>query len=140
MEYQVKMKHEGGEYFVTCNDLPEFATVAATEQDALREALDGIETTLQAYMQDRRPIPVPSGRRRGTYGVRLPAQAVMKLGIYEALLENNQRKADLARLLGLHMPQVDRLLDLRHNTRLDQLETALNALGRRLEVRVMECA
>lgn len=140
MEYQVKMKRDAGEFLVTCPDLPEFATVGATEQEALREALDGIETTLQAYMQDRRPIPAPSERRRGTIGVRLPAQAVMKLGIYEALLERRHRKADLARMLNLHLPQVDRMLDLRHNTKLEQLEKALDALGRQLEVRVLECA
>ena len=140
MEFQVKIKYEAGEYLVTCPDLPEFATVGATEQEAKTEALDGIETTLQAYMQDRRSIPEPSGRRRGTVGVRLPAQAVMKLGIYEALLEQKHRKADLARMLDLHLPQIDRMLDLRHNTKLEQLEKALNALGRQLEVRISEFA
>ena len=44
--------------------------------------------------------------------------------------------AELARRLGWHMPQVDRLLDLHHASRLDQAEAALNALGRRLEVSV----
>lgn len=34
------------------------------------------------------------------------------------------------------MPQVDRLLDLRHASRLDQIEAAARVLGRHLEVRV----
>ena len=44
------------------------------------------------------------------------------------------RKADLARLLGVHMPQVDRLLDLRHRSKLEQVEAALNAVGYRIEL------
>lgn len=138
MDYQVKLTYDGTEYLVTCDDLPEFATVGDTEEEALREAVDGIETTLQAYIQDRRPIPAPSKGKRGTHPVRLSAGAVAKLGLYQAMLEKNMRKADLARKLGLHMPQVDRLLDLRHSTKLEQLEIALDALGRRMQVTVQE--
>jgi len=36
------------------------------------------------------------------------------------------------------MPQVDRLLDLDHASRLDQAEAALSSLGHRLEVSVEE--
>lgn len=44
------------------------------------------------------------------------------------------RKADLARRLGWHAPQVDRLLDLRHASRLDHYDAAFAALGRRIAV------
>lgn len=44
------------------------------------------------------------------------------------------RKTELARRLGWHLPQVDRLLDLRHASRPEQAEAALQALGRRLVV------
>ena len=44
--------------------------------------------------------------------------------------------AGLARRLGWHMPQVDRLFDLRHASRLDQIEAAAHVLGKRLEVRI----
>jgi antitoxin HicB len=49
-------------------------------------------------------------------------------------------KAELARRLNWHLPQVDRLLDLRHASRLDQLETAFRALGKQLSVEVSEAA
>jgi len=44
--------------------------------------------------------------------------------------------AELARRLGWHMPQVDRLFDLRHASKLDQIETAARSLGRTVEVLV----
>jgi antitoxin HicB len=42
------------------------------------------------------------------------------------------RKADLARLLEVHQPQVDRLFDLNHASKMDMLSAAAGALGRRL--------
>jgi hypothetical protein len=35
---------------------------------------------------------------------------------------------------------VDRLLDVRHGSRMEQLDTALELLGRRLEVQVSQAA
>ena len=50
--------------------------------------------------------------------------------------EEGIRKTELARRLGWHLPQVDRLLDLDRASRLDQVEAALGALGLRLDVNV----
>jgi antitoxin HicB len=54
--------------------------------------------------------------------------------------EHGLSKAALARRLGVHAPQVNRLLDLRHGSRLDQLADALRALGRELVVSVRDAA
>ena len=43
-------------------------------------------------------------------------------------------KAELARRLDWHLPQIDRLLAMRHGSQLEQLEAALQALGLRLVV------
>ena len=134
MNYPVAIKRTGGAIMLTCRDVPEFAAVGDDEPEALLNAIDGLETALMGYMQDREPIPATSAAKRGERVVRLPALTVAKLGLYEAMLDSNMRKADLARLLGVHMPQVDRILDLRHATKIDQVEHALNLLGRRIEL------
>jgi antitoxin HicB len=63
-----------------------------------------------------------------------------KLALYELMIKTGTRKADLARKLGIHAPQVDRLLDLDHESRLDQIDNALRALGKELEIRIVEAA
>lgn len=136
MHYPIKLTHADGVVMVTCPDLPEFASVGDTPDEALREAVDGIETALQMYMQDRRAIPAPSAPKRGQRLVALPPLTVAKLGLYRAMRAKNLRKADLARLLDMHMPQIDRLLDLRHSSKLEQVEAALNAVGYRIELAV----
>jgi antitoxin HicB len=50
------------------------------------------------------------------------------------------RKTELARRLGWHAPQVDRLLDLRHASKLEQLDQAFHALGKRLVLEVRDAA
>jgi antitoxin HicB len=137
MQYPVSLKHVDGVVMVTCADIPEFATVGDNEEEALLNAVDGIETALMGYMSDRRRIPYASQRKRGQKFVTLPALAVAKLGLYDAMLAKKWRKADLARHLDLHMPQVDRLLNLQHSTKIEQVEFALHALGRRIELTVL---
>ena len=48
-------------------------------------------------------------------------------------------KAALAKRLGVALPQIDRLLDLRHHSRVDALESAFAALGRSMRI-VVEAA
>jgi antitoxin HicB len=45
-------------------------------------------------------------------------------------------KAELARRLHVHLPQVDRLLDLEHASKLDTVIQALRVVGQDVEVRV----
>lgn len=126
---------EGG-FVVTFPDVPEAITQGEDEEEALLYAVDALETALSFYVEARKPLPVPSKARRGQRTVRPAALEGAKLGVYQAMTEQGIKKAELARRLGWHMPQVDRLFDLRHASRLDQVEAAARVLGRQLEVRV----
>jgi antitoxin HicB len=62
------------------------------------------------------------------------------LALYTAMLAAKVGKAEMARRLNCHLPQIDRLLDLRHASRLDQLEAAFRALGKQISVEIREAA
>ncbi|HEY8874085.1 MAG TPA: hypothetical protein VIM52_13725 [Stellaceae bacterium] len=49
-------------------------------------------------------------------------------------------KAELGRRLGWHAPQVDRLFDLRHRSKIEQIDQALRILGKQLVVSVQDAA
>jgi hypothetical protein len=49
-------------------------------------------------------------------------------------------KTELAKRLQVHLPQVDRLLNIRHGSKLDQLEAAAKALGLRLTISLTAAA
>ena len=126
---------EGG-FVVTFPDVPEAITQGEDEDEALLYAVDALESALSFYVDDRKPLPVPSKAKRGQKTVRPSALECAKLGVYQAMTEQGIKKAELARRLGWHMPQVDRLFDLRHASRFDQIEAAARALGRHIEVSV----
>ena len=50
------------------------------------------------------------------------------------MLSQGVKKAEMARRLNVHMPQIDRLLDLRHSTKLEFVEQAAVQLGKRLDI------
>jgi antitoxin HicB len=79
---------------------------------------------------------VASDKKRGEYWASLPALDVAKVGLYEAMRAKGLRKSELARKLGMHAPQVERLLDLTHKSKLEQVEAALAAVGYRILVSV----
>ena len=135
-DYPVTLTPDGDTVLVTFADVPEALTFGADEDEALLQAVDALETALSMYVEARKPLPVASKAKRGQRTVRPSALDGAKLGVYQAMTEQGIKKAELARRLGWHMPQVDRLFDLRHASRLDQIEAAARVLGRRLEVRV----
>jgi antitoxin HicB len=135
-DYPVTLTPDGDTVLVSFIDVPEAITFGADEDEALLQAVDALETALSFYVEARKPLPVASKPKRGQRTVRPSALEGAKLGVYQAMTEQGIKKAELARRLGWHMPQVDRLFDLRHASRLDQIEAAARALGRQLEVRV----
>jgi antitoxin HicB len=127
---------DNGTLLVSFVDIPEAHTFADDEDEITARATDCALTALEGYMKDRRPIPAPSRELTGR-AVVLPPLAVAKVELYEAMRNAGVRKAELARRLRWHMPQVDRLLSLRHGSRLEHLEAALTALDHHLEMRVV---
>jgi antitoxin HicB len=131
---------DNGTILVSFPDVPIAHTFGEDESDALARGIDALETAFIALISDRAPIPRPSRARRGQKLVTVPALSAAKLALYEAMREAGVRKAELARRLKWHLPQVDRLLDLRHASRMDQLEAALAALGKKLVLEIEDAA
>lgn len=123
---------------VTAPDLPEVVTFGEDREDALARAVDAIESALMGRMADRDVIPEPGADAPDHVG--LPALSVAKIALYRAMKSEGVGKAALAKRLGVALPQVDRLLDLRHQSRLDALERALAALHRSLIITVSKAA
>jgi len=124
---------EGG-FVVHFPDVPEAITQGEDEDESLLYAVDALEAALSFYVDGRKPLPAVSKPRRGQKTVRPSALECAKLGVYQAMTDQGIKKAELARRLGWHMPQVDRLFDLHHASRLDQIDAAARALGRHIEV------
>jgi antitoxin HicB len=135
-DFPVILTPDDGTVLVTFPDVPEAITFGADTDEALLQAVDALESALSFYVDDRKPLPVPSKAKRGQRTVCPSALECAKLGVYRAMTEQGIKKSELARRLGWHLPQVDRLFDLKHASRFDQIEAAARALGRHVEVSV----
>lgn len=135
-DYPVTLTPDDGTVLVTFVDIPEAITFGANQDEALLNAIDALETGLSFYVEARKPLPIPSQPSAQQATVRPSALECAKLGVYQAMTEQGIKKAELARRLGWHMPQVDRLFDLRHASKMDQIEAAAHVLGKHVYVQI----
>ena len=125
---------------VSFPDFPDAHTFGDDENEALARAVDLLEDVLADYVDSRRDIPPPSKARKRDPLVSLPILSEAKVRLYREMRTAGIRKAELARRLVCHMRQVDRLLDLSHASRLDQIEAAFAALRKRIVIEIQDAA
>ena len=132
LRYPVELEEDDGTILVTSPDFPELTTFGIDETEALARAVDALDEAIAARIHLGHEIPSPSP---GNNQVALPSLTAVKVILYQGMKEQGIGKAELARRLGWHLPQVDRVLDVNHRSRLDRMDAALGAIGQRLEVR-----
>jgi len=127
---------EGG-FVVTFVDIPEAITQGNTEAEALKAARDALESALDFYFENKRAVPAPSKAKRGQKVIELAASLSAKILLLNEMVTQDVRPAELARRLHTTPQEVNRLTDVRHTTRIDGIATALQALGKHLDMKVV---
>jgi antitoxin HicB len=123
-----------GSFLVGFPDVPEANSAGDDEDEALLNAVDALETALEIYFDERKPIPIPSKQKKGQHSVTLPALPTAKVLLWNEMLGQKIRKSELARRMHVHMPQIDRLFDLKHSSKFEFVEQAAKELGKTLAV------
>ena len=131
LAYPIVLEDDDGAVLATAPDFPELTTFGEDRDEAVARASDALEEAIAARIHDRRDIPAPSS---GDVCAVLPTLTSIKVQLYQGMRSQGVGKAELARRLGWHLPQVDRVLDVEHNSRLDRMDAALGAIGQRLRV------
>ena len=131
LAYPIALEDDDGTVLAMSPDFPELTTFGEDRDEAIARAVHALEEAIAARIHDRKDIPPPS--QGETYAL-LPTLTSVKVMLYQGMRDQGVGKAELARRLGWHLPQVDRVLDVQHRSRLDQMDAALEAIGRRLHV------
>lgn len=138
LAYPVTLKtYDNGQVGASFKDVPEANTCANSLHEAMEHAKDALIVALSGYQDQHRPIPKPSRAARHPL-VSLPMRVALKLAIYSAMLERDLTQQQLADLLKCDPRQVRRLLDLDHESKLSQLEAALDLFGLQAEVEIIK--
>jgi antitoxin HicB len=132
--YPVSLRKDGKFILVRFPDVPEAITCGIDRAEALAMAKEALELSMEFYFEDMRPVPMPSKPKRGQAVVELSPSVAAKVLLLNEMLRQKVRPIDLAHRLGTTKQEVNRLTNLRHATKIDRIDMALRALGKRLYV------
>lgn len=138
-QYPLELHHEATGVWLSCPDIPEMNASGDTLAEAFAEALDGFESALSLYVEQRRAIPRASVATDPTLVLHLPALTVAKIMLWNAMMDEGVNRAELARRMGISRQVAERLVDFLHASKIEQVERALGLLGRRISL-VLEAA
>lgn len=138
--FPVVVERDGRGYFAHFPDVPEAMTSAASREEVLDMARDALETAIEFYFEDRRQVPTPSKVAPGQDSIELPASLSAKVLLLNEMISQSISPSELARRLGTSPQSVQRIIDIDHATKIDTIEEAFQALGRRLDLRVKRFA
>lgn len=113
-------------------DIPEALTGGDTREEALAMAQDALVTAFDFYFEDRREVPPPSSV--GEAFVEVPASVAAKVLLLNEVVRQGVSNAELARMIGTRPQEITRVFDLHHSTKIDTIQKALSALGKRMEI------
>jgi antitoxin HicB len=132
---------KAGGYVITFPDFGYGVTQGETNEEAMEMAQDLLMLTIGDSIWEGKQLPSPSRQRGAKFRpVPLPALQSAKVDLYTTFLESGLKKAELARRIGIPKTHIERLFSLRHQSRLNQIEAALAALGKRLHVEARDAA
>lgn len=134
--FPVVLKRDGSGFVVSFPDVPEALSAGRTKAEALEMAQDALETAMEFYFEDNRPVPMPSKAKTGQQVIELPASLSAKVLLLNEMLRQGVTAAELARRLDTSPQSVQRIIRLGHTTKIDTLAQAFRALGWRLDLTI----
>ncbi|BFQ93466.1 type II toxin-antitoxin system HicB family antitoxin [Gallibacterium anatis] len=130
-------REESGLYSVTFRDIPEAITCGDNYDDALVMAKDALVTAMDFYFEDKRSVPLPSEAKEGEVLIELPPSVATKVMLLNEMIKQNISNVELARRIHVKPQEMQRITDLNHSTKIDTLNRAFQALGKRLEISIL---
>ncbi len=96
-----------------------------------------MQEALAARIHAGEDVPTPDGDDSPGMVVHTPLLMDLKVDLYRSIRAAGVTRAELTRRLGWNRNSVDRLFDVNHASRLDQLEAAMMAVGFRVDARLV---
>lgn len=136
-DYPAELTPNGkGGFVVTFPDVPEAITEIMDESELEETATDCLVTAVDFYIEDHRPFPAPSKKKKNQVIIQLPVSISAKILLLNTMIANNIRPVDLARRMGIKPQEVNRIIDTGHTTKIDTIAKALSVLGKNLQLSI----
>ena len=126
-------KDDGG-YVVTCRDMPEVITQGDTLEEALEYAADALDVAICGRIDDGNDVPAPTKKQVREHLISIPITTALKAAAFIRFRQSGKTKVAIADELGLPESEIRRILNPRHPTKADRLESFIHALGGNITV------
>lgn len=129
LAYPVDLEKDGKWLIVSFPDVPEGHSNGIGRKDALAMAVDALVAAISFYFDRNHAVPLPSKPKAGQDTVALPLSVSAKVLLWNEMIRQNVKPAELARRLGISRQAAQRLTDIRHTTKIDTIAEAMEVLG-----------
>lgn len=130
--YPANLRKDGKYFRVSFPDLPAARTFGNGREEALEMAKEALAIVMEFYFEDQLPVPLPSRPKRGQAVIELAPSVAAKVLLHNEMLRQNVRPIELARRIGATRQEVNRITDIKHATKIDRIDVAMRALGKRI--------
>lgn len=127
-DYPYDVTRDGDGWLITFPDIPGVNTDAETESAIPGRAHDALWTMLDHYVRNRIELPSPTYDRLRP---RVPLGEIvdLKLMLHQGMVWNGITQAELARRLETSPTLINRLLDLEHQSKVQEIRRAMDAIN-----------
>lgn len=132
-QYPVELldNKEGG-FILKFRDFPDYNSEIWSLDELHSTGVSALITLLDLYFEHNKVFPEPSSPKENDQLIELPISVIARMMLLNTMVENKVRPVDLARKMGLKPQEVNRIVNLKHNIRIDTIQKALTALGKKL--------
>jgi antitoxin HicB len=126
------------DFLATFPDVPEAMTGGASLAEVRENAVDALEEAILAYLAHGQPIPTPREPGGGEEAVILDPVTAARAALATAMRAKKVSNVALAKTLGKTEGAIRRLTDGSSAVKIDTVLQAMNALGARAILAVLE--
>lgn len=130
--------NEEGGFVLTFRGIPEVLSEIWSLNELQKTGADALISGADMYFDCKQVFPEPLEPKEGEKLIKLPISAVAKILLHNTMIIGNIRPSDLAKKMGKMPQEINRIIDLKHNTKIDTIQDAFRALGRDLNVSITD--
>ncbi|CAG9000678.1 MAG: Antitoxin HicB [Candidatus Celerinatantimonas neptuna] len=135
MYYPVNISRDGNGFLVQFPDIPEAISYDISYKGALENARGALVDALSLYFEYKRRVPMPSDPKDGPV-IAVPASIWSKTLVLNAMIDDGITASELARRMNTSPQSINRIVNLKHTSKIDTLNQALRAMGRKMTIDV----
>jgi antitoxin HicB len=139
INYAARITQKRKKFFVSFRDFYGGKPVASgtTPEEALDKAREWLLAEAGIALESAQKLPDPSDPEEGEVLVEMPVTAQVKLLLLYELIDRNMTASELAQRMGVPRSSVQNIIKADHATKIDTLDRALRALGKKINIELL---